>query len=166
MKRLFLKLLCICLLAISLTGCNSHIDTVRNGVLDLDKSTTVGKAFDNYSYFKKTSWSEFETKQGKIVVQFEGILDFDKLASGFDKSIHDKWIYDKYINYKNTIEQTNPSIIVQFIINKDDTFNINYTGISINDKNEPIGTYNINNIYNDEKVGAFIAALGMLDRIN
>jgi len=51
---------------------NSHagpIDLVKTGVLDYDKSMTVGNAFDNWSNCSSTEWEEFETDRGKTVVQ-------------------------------------------------------------------------------------------------
>jgi len=37
-----------------------NVNTVKNGTLNFDNSITVGEAFDNYKYFRKTKWEEFE----------------------------------------------------------------------------------------------------------
>jgi len=217
MKRFFLNLLCVCILAIGLAGCNSPIDSVKNGVLELDKSTTVGKAFDNYSCFKKTSWSEIKTKQGQVVVEFNGILDLTKAFSDYDNfrkvmlaEINKTPIDESKVNKKafttdmmnimqaqNTLEyfksdndmadamanfssvmndnyekkmserfktdpirKTDTTFIVQFKINKDDSFNIGYIGVIVNGKEY---TYNniddLTNIYIDKPMDVINGAV-------
>jgi len=217
MKRFFLNMLCVCILAIGLAGCNSPIDSVKNGVLELDKSTTVGKAFDNYSCFKKTSWSEIKTKQGQVVVEFNGILDLTKAFSDYDNfrkvmlaEINKTPIDESKVNKKafttdmmnimqaqNTLEyfksdndmadamdnfssvmndnyekkmserfktdpirKTDTTFIVQFKINKDDSFNIGYIGVIVNGKEY---TYNniddLTNIYIDKPMDVINGAV-------
>jgi hypothetical protein len=56
-------------------GCQQmgNIGLVKRGILtDVSLSITVGEALDNYKYFKKTTWREFKTDNGKIVVEFVG----------------------------------------------------------------------------------------------
>lgn len=52
---------------------------VKNGILEFDKSITVGEAFDNYKYFKNVKWEAFTSENGRRVVQVTGELDIDKL---------------------------------------------------------------------------------------
>lgn len=48
------------------------IDLVKTGYLDQDKSAPVGKILEGYSFFARTEWEVFETKQGKKIVEFRG----------------------------------------------------------------------------------------------
>lgn len=72
------------LLLVILGACSnsSDIDLVKNGVLDLDKSLTVGEAFENYKYFTEVSWEAFKTENGRRVVQVTGTLDLEKYPLG------------------------------------------------------------------------------------
>jgi hypothetical protein len=45
---------------------------VKQSVFKDEASMKIGEALDNYKYFKKTEWTEFTTKQGKEVVEFNG----------------------------------------------------------------------------------------------
>jgi hypothetical protein len=49
-----------------------EVEIVRNGVLALYDSTTVGKAFEGT--FQNAKWSSFETPKGAVVVQFDGTV--------------------------------------------------------------------------------------------
>lgn len=56
-------------------SCNlfiSNTDFVKQSVFKDEASMKIGEALDNYKYFKKTEWTEFTTKQGKEVVEFNG----------------------------------------------------------------------------------------------
>ncbi len=76
MKRLFLLIGILTLLA-SGCGAGNPVDIVKNGRLGLDESITIGKAFDNYKYFKSTKWESFKDSQDRTIVQFTGTLNFD-----------------------------------------------------------------------------------------
>lgn len=52
------------------------------GVLELDKSLTVGEAFDNYKYFFNVKWEAFTTENEHKVVQVTVTLDLDKYPLG------------------------------------------------------------------------------------
>jgi hypothetical protein len=58
----------------SLAGCEffSNIEFVKGSILDIDYSLSIGDALDNYKYFTSTEWKEFETSQGREVVEFKG----------------------------------------------------------------------------------------------
>ena len=74
-KRLILLFIVI----FGLAACTSPENRVKNGTLDIDKSITVGKAFENYSYFKKTLWSHYTDKQGRDIVQADAEFDIPKI---------------------------------------------------------------------------------------
>jgi hypothetical protein len=54
--------------AIVACGSDASIDTVKNGTTEFDKSTTIGKAFDNYDGFSDVSWTTRTQKNGVVVV--------------------------------------------------------------------------------------------------
>ena len=201
MKRVLLTLISVLLVSAFLVGCgDSTISKVKNGTLSLDKSTTIGNAFDNYSFFTETSWKKFETKQKSTIVEFEGKLDltcafedyeqfrtlyirnyeatknrtspnftneekikFDSEMASFQsahilafeilkydaekfmKLINNKThnTYDTMYEYfkNNSLNKINSSMVVQFKINKNGTFNV--SSISLNIKNENYSYTNI-----------------------
>lgn len=76
-------------LFLSVSGCSKsdtgskssdpNVSIVANGVLDsVDKSKTVGQAFDGYRYFKKVDWKAFTTDKGLNIVEVQGAIDFGK----------------------------------------------------------------------------------------
>lgn len=102
-----LKLLVIgVFLSLMVAGC-SDVGTVKDGTLNFDKSITVGEAFDKYSYFSDTDWTDFKTSNGREIVQVIGEFNDD---------------YIKKMGWTKRFKKA--SLIVQFKINKDDTFEI------------------------------------------
>jgi hypothetical protein len=75
-------LICIFLLLFGACSNSDEINLVKNGILELDKSLTVGEAFENYKYFSDVKWEAFKTDNGRRVVQVTGILDLDKYPEG------------------------------------------------------------------------------------
>jgi len=109
-----LKLLIIGLfISLMITGC-SDVDTVKDGTLNFDNSITVGEAFDKYSYFTSTSWKNFETSNGRKIVEVTG--DFNNE-------------YIKLMGWTKQFAQA--SLTVQFKINKDDTFEVSAIGFNV-----------------------------------
>ena len=103
----FYNYLVIVLSIFMITGCSNDVNTIKNGTLEFDKSITVGQAFDKYKYFSSTKWKSFSTDNGKKIVEVKGDFKNEYLQ-------HMKW-EDKFAS---------ASLIVQFTINKDDTFEI------------------------------------------
>ena len=109
-----LKLLVIgVFLSLMVTGC-SDVSTVKDGTLNFDNSITVGQAFDRYSYFSDTDWKDFETSNGRKIVQVTGEFNDD---------------YIKKMGWTKQFKEA--SLIVQFKINKDDTFEISAIGLEL-----------------------------------
>ena len=80
----------------------NDVELVKNGVLDYDKSITVGEAFNNWKVCKENiEWEAFQTDNKRRIVQFS---------------------CDKKDNTGTRL------IIFQFKINKDDTFDLSYIG--------------------------------------
>ena len=68
------------IIVFGLAACGvSPENRVKDGTLDLDKSITVGKAFESYSYFKKVVWSHYTDKQGREIVQVDAEFDIPKI---------------------------------------------------------------------------------------
>jgi len=111
-----LKLLIVGLfLSLMVSGC-SDVGTVKNGTLNFDNSITVGEAFDKYSYFSDTDWEDFETSNGRKIVQVTGEFNEN---------------YIKKMGWTKQFKKA--SLIVQFKINKDDTFEIAAIGLEVTD---------------------------------
>jgi hypothetical protein len=110
--RKILTLLVTLFALISFSGCG-NVSTVKDGTLEFDKSLTVGKAFDNYKYFKSVKWSEITTENGKKVVQVDCMIDFDKHPNG--------------AALKNALKEM--KMTFQFTVNEDNTFHITYCGM-------------------------------------
>lgn len=152
MNKLSFKIILLSFIMISNHPCfaESNIDIVKNGVILIDKSTSVGLAFDIFIYFKSKEWLEDETINKRRTVFFVGEIDLNKL-----KRI-DNYRYAENINKK--IERA--FIYIGFLINVDNTFEIIYLsyGIAVNKvlyrwKIDTLGEINkaIKNIYDKEK---------------
>jgi len=71
-----------CVIFIVSCSDSGDIGKVKNGILELDKSLTVGEAFENYKYFTDVKWEAFKTENGRRVVQVAGTLDLNKYPLG------------------------------------------------------------------------------------
>jgi len=144
MKKIQLFVMAL-FLVIFIIGCGK-VSTVKNGVLNFDKSITVGEAFDKYSYFSDTDWTDFETSNGREIVQVTGTFN------------------DKYMKQKGWTKQFSKAfLIVQFKVNKDNTFAISAIAVKFItlegktkeiDMSKRLSTYQFNlmlkELYNDE----------------
>lgn len=102
-------------------GCSSDTDTIKNGVLKLNKTITVGQALDNWKDCSSTKWDEFVTDNGVKVVEFtcnvKSITPFiSKIKSDLLKSDNKEDL--SYLDITSTKQ------IFQFTINKDNSFQI------------------------------------------
>jgi hypothetical protein len=71
------------------TSSDPTIAAVKDGVLyTIDRSTTLGKAFDGYRYFTSKAWKIIPSESGRKVVQVTGTIDFANFkAKDFDTAI-------------------------------------------------------------------------------
>ena len=102
MRRYFkitMNIIISSVIVLCLSGCDP-VSQVKEGVLQLDKSVTVGDALDGYQYFSSTEWTSGESSQGKSFVECSG-----------------------------DIKNSSMRLIIQFQINKDDTFEFSYAGL-------------------------------------
>lgn len=112
MKRLIFVVVSIVMLAIGTVGCSKSgggdVGLVKNGYMDIDKSITVGQAFDGYKYFTKKEWKAYKTEQGRRMVEFNG---------EFNINVPDSTQFTKDNIASSTIK-------LLFLINSDNTFEI------------------------------------------
>lgn len=109
---------------------SSDIDIVKKGHLQFDKDITVGGAMDNYKYFKSTEWREFKTNQGRRIVQLTGKLtnDFFKTQDQAEANIEGTEIGVLIGFFENA------ETIIQFSINPDESFELQYIGLNVKTK--------------------------------
>ncbi|NIA10462.1 MAG: hypothetical protein GWP10_12220 [Nitrospiraceae bacterium] len=144
-------------LLVTLGACSnsSDIDLVKNGVLDFDKSLTIGEAFENYKYFTDVSWKAFKTENGRRMVQVSGTIDLNKTPLG--KSLKEKGI-------------KKGDIIFQFLIFKDgkhfQVYDFGFKTVSNDGKEKIVDAsnmllpqvwmlYNLREIYNNQPLQPF-----------
>jgi hypothetical protein len=119
-RKIILGLVSVVFIAVLFNGVLSgggNVGLVKNGMLEFDKSLTVGEAFDNYKYFKKVNWESFTTENGREVVQVTGDLDLDLHPQGA-------------VWKEGGVSKAD--VLFQFLINRDgDTFNIQTFGLKM-----------------------------------
>jgi putative protein kinase ArgK-like GTPase of G3E family len=139
-------------LALLITGCGNNTDLVKSGIMNFNKTITVGDAFDNWKDCEDSEWSSFETDNKIPVVQFtcrkKGINEYmTKVKSFLSKKEQNK---ASYLDIKSN-EQ-----IFQWTINKDDTFQIDNVqvetvwadGKKFSDSQKPMEQ--LQSVYNNE----------------
>jgi len=105
-----------------LSGCSNDIDAVKSGILEFNKTITVGEAFDNWDSCVNSQWELFETSNGTKVVQF--ICNKKDVKEYMDKVkalLSEKQLASFSASGLNITENKQT---FQFTINKDDTFQI------------------------------------------
>lgn len=99
-----------------------NITDVKNNYLDDYKQTNIGQAFDKWAPCASTSWVEQETSNGTTTVVYtcnmklKHIKQVGQKASDAVTGIVDKNLIS---------ELTRASLTIQFLINLDDTFEVN-----------------------------------------
>ncbi|MGD9686837.1 MAG: hypothetical protein AB7U43_07695 [Desulfobacter sp.] len=110
------------LLSLGILGCNKigggDVSLVKDGMLEFDKSLTVGKAIDNYKFFKKTDWKSITTDNGRKIVTVVAAIDTDKHPA---------------INKEAGIKSAEMKF--EFTVNQDKTFEIGWCGLGF-EKND------------------------------
>ena len=141
MKRSVIYLVLIMFVAI--LGCDkfsrSDVSTVKDGLLDFDKSLTVGKAFENYKYFKEVKWEAIKTDNGKRLVNTYAKLDLAKHPR-FNEDLSKFKYFDLHF---------------QFLVNQDNTFQLAWCGAAAEKHNgekfEPQKEANLQQCMNELK---------------
>jgi hypothetical protein len=114
MKKVISAIIMLTVLA-GLQACTSSaIDTVKDGTLALDSSRTVGQALESYNYFSATSWKSFKDNKGREIVEFTGVVDYDKfVGTTYIGLIFTSEMIDNSVNYLNHPQM---SFFVQFAV--------------------------------------------------
>ncbi|MCF6293031.1 MAG: hypothetical protein L3J04_06520 [Robiginitomaculum sp.] len=117
---------------------SKRISVIKQGYLEINKSVSVGAAFDNYSYCKTVDWKSFETKNGRKIVEVNCAINTEEFFTKkyYEEGMTDidydlrlalsSLLYKHALTMKPKLKQFN--IIYQFQVNYDDTFEIAYAG--------------------------------------
>jgi hypothetical protein len=176
MKKIIL-ILASALLPLFMVGC-AKIDPiayVKGSTLDIDKSVTIGNAFDNYKYFKSVSWEAGEDEQKRQIVTFKGVYDLNKCAglaytdTGIDAQELTPEKIAKALQLNPGLEY---SFVVQFKLAVDgNSFEIGFCGLHVSQivDGKPDETdipdddnKGLQAIYQNAPSGRVVNALGML----
>lgn len=126
---------------IALTGCESDVDLVKLGIMEFNKTTTLGKALDNWKSCENREWEEFETDNGMKIVQFTCRHKITQYMSQA-KSL----LLQEEQAKANHLDITSNVQTFQFTMNQDETFQIDNAqvkttwkdGTSFEDSQQPI----------------------------
>ena len=115
------KSLLVVMLAFTiLVGCTNDIETVKSGVLNFNKTITIGNALDRWQSCKYQWWQEFESDSGIRVVEFvcdhEISRYFNKIKSFLPDEEKAK---SDHLNVLSIVQT------FQFTLNLDGTFQVN-----------------------------------------
>lgn len=110
-------------LSLVMTGCSDNTDLVKNGVMNFNKTITIGEAFNNWNNCEDSKWDSFKTDNHTKVVEFtckkKNVKEyFSKVKNILIKQSQGY----KKADYLNVVSSKE---IFQWTINKDDTFQIN-----------------------------------------
>jgi len=106
-----------------LSGCTKTdpVKLVKSGVLEMDKSVTIGNALDHYAFFKSTSWKTVRDSQQRNIVIFEGALDVDKYSGAKIEELGFTVTPEMVQKGKARLGDISFTFIAQFTINTDGT---------------------------------------------
>jgi hypothetical protein len=131
---------------------NGQVDLVKNGLLDDFPQTTVGNALDSWGSCYSTSWENFESSNGTQYVNFHCSVDISSFAQTEKEKYEQNpeilgnvacilamggWSVDPDLNgcddinlekiymAESSVVKSNPILQIQFILNLDDTFELN-----------------------------------------
>ncbi len=133
----------LCIFATTIfSGCGNNtkdpVQMVKDGILEIDKSTTIGQAFDGYRFFKNTEWKVEKTDTGRTIVRCIGNIDFgiltiedvaDVSTRAAGKSERGTITPEAKASFEKSLakirrQMRGVMLIFQFVINKDNTFEV------------------------------------------
>lgn len=131
------------------------VATVKGGVLELDKSTTLGKAFDGCRYFSATVWTPSTDTAGRKIVEAAGTVNFAKITER-DIAIAlgraNNMLPEQAANDATALAQARSSLanvrkrfkgaqlVFQFVINLDDTFELKGAKVNLVGNDNKLGS--------------------------
>ena len=102
---------------------SNDIELVKGTVMDIDKSLTVGEAFDNWQDCASRKWEALETDNGRRVVQFtcdiKNSREYLNELAQYSDAQNDVLDIDK------------EKYIFQWRINRDETVGLSYVGLEL-----------------------------------
>lgn len=102
---------------------SNDIEQVKDTVMDMDKSLTVGEAFDNWHDCASRKWEAFETDNGRKVVQFT--CDVKNVRQYLGEVA-------QYTNVQDdALDVDTQKQIIQWRINKDSTISLSHVGFEL-----------------------------------
>lgn len=116
---------------------DSNVEMVRGGTFAFDNSITLGQALEGNKFLKNPEWESFEDGQGRIYVQF--LADVDTNFVYIEKG-------GTQPSYKFPLQMK-----IQFVINKDETFNPKYLVYTDSFGYEIYKPYNLDKLIADLK---------------
>jgi len=108
-----------------LTSCGisgNDVDLVKNGVLDIDKSRTVGQVLDGWEACKTTKWQSFKSQKGRTIVEFNCSSKLDGIEKIKKRQLGKP---------KKSLEVSSINRSFQFTINQDEAFEVSYSGLQV-----------------------------------
>lgn len=125
--------------AVMLCSCGTNPeDLVKSGTLQIDPSVTVGDALNEYQYFGNKKWESFQDTQKRQIVEFNGVLNFDKFAGIELQGM--QLTADMLKKAKQKLGDMKLTYVAQFAVSKDGkTFNLKYSGIKMAGTNKDTG---------------------------
>lgn len=130
MKNMIMSTLAVVAVAVLLTGCSGDVSMVKNGTLPGFKSLTIGKALGNYPCFTSTKWEVIETQNKTKVVQFRGVMKLENLPP----LLVNEQCQEAVKKAKKA--KKNISLLAQFTINSDHSFNLSFLGAGWDEKGQ------------------------------
>lgn len=109
-------------------GVSSDVNLVKNGVMDFNKTLTVGEALDNWKECAEKSWEEFKTENGMHVVQFTCNT---KNVAHFIQQLKEIVRNECEAMSCAAIDVTKMERVFQWSINKDETFQMSHGSLTI-----------------------------------
>lgn len=100
------------------------VDIVKDGVIELNETTTIGKALDNWKTCKKTNWSDYKTDSDIRVVEFSCEFHSKPFMNKVKSSVSDEdKIKGDHLDVESIVQK------FKFTINTDDTFQVDSSSL-------------------------------------
>lgn len=97
-----------------LSNFDRYVQSAKLSVFkNLDESITLGQAFDNYKFFKNTSWHSFTDEQGREVVEFVGEFDREKFSyiQNYKTMLKGMTVQEFEETFGEKYDPTNPNMV-------------------------------------------------------
>lgn len=131
-----------------------NISTVKNSIVNYDKSITIGQAFDKWKQCDSTKWENLVSDNGKKIVEYtcqmdsygkslqkQAILELEERIASDKKYLKTSTFREVEEKRIKALEDKIPKIktklfkkvLVQWVINVDNTVDFAYSGVVVQD---------------------------------